>query len=61
MKCNELTKMLEKAKCYVARHGKRHDIWYSPITDKTMPVPRHGSQEIPKGTANNIIKVLLGQ
>ncbi|MCD7721281.1 MAG: type II toxin-antitoxin system HicA family toxin [Prevotellaceae bacterium] len=60
MKCNELTRLLTQGNCRIVRHGKRHDIWQSQVTEKKMAVPRHGSQEIPVGTAQNIIKTLLG-
>ncbi len=61
MKCNELIRRIEDSKCYLVRHGKRHDVWYSPITHKTVAVPRHGSQEIPSGTARSILRDLLGK
>lgn len=56
MKTSELTKMLRKAGCYIKRHGSSHDIWYSPITDKSFPVGRHPSEEVKTGTANNILE-----
>ncbi|MDY3215864.1 MAG: type II toxin-antitoxin system HicA family toxin [Sodaliphilus sp.] len=60
MKYSELFKRLKRAGCSIVRHGARHDIWYSPITVKQLPVPRHGSKEIPPGTLKNIEKELLG-
>lgn len=54
MKVSELVKILKKNRCYLKRHGKNHDIWYSEITGKQFPVPRHPSQDIPKGTFENI-------
>ena len=54
MKTSDLLKQLKKSGCTFVRHGKRHDIWESPITGKLFPVPRHGSKEIPTGTANEI-------
>lgn len=56
MKTSELTKMLSAKGCYFLSHGGRHDNWYSPITGKTFQVPRHQSQEIPKGTQRQIEK-----
>lgn len=56
MKTSELTRMLSAKGCYFLSHGGRHDNWFSPITGLTFQVPRHGSQEIPKGTLKNIIK-----
>jgi len=54
MKTSDLLKQLKKNGCTFVRHGKRHDIWGSPITGKLFPVPRHGAKEIPTGTANEI-------
>lgn len=55
MKTQELIKLLKKNNCYISRNGSRHDIWYSEITEKEFPVPRHKA-EIPTGTLNNILK-----
>lgn len=46
MKVSELQKILKKINCYIIRHGSRHDIWYSPVTGKQFPVPRHPSQDV---------------
>lgn len=56
MKTSELVKILKKGGCYIIRHGKRHDIWYSPKTGNKLEVDRHGSKEIATGTANTILK-----
>lgn len=56
MKTSELKKMLSAKGCYFLRHGGRHDHWYSPITGLIFQIPRHDSQEIPKGTQKNILK-----
>lgn len=56
MRYNELERMLRKAGCYIADEGKRHTMWYSPITDQTFPVPRHKGQEAKNGTVNSILK-----
>lgn len=55
MKTQELLKILKKSGCYLLRHGKKHDIWYSPITGNEFPVPRH-KVEIPNGTLKSITK-----
>lgn len=55
MKTQELIKLLKKNKCRIIRNGSRHDIWYSEITGKQFPVPRHKA-EIPVGTLKNIQK-----
>lgn len=54
MRTQELIKLLKKNKCKLIRHGKRHDIWYSEVTGKSFPVPRHKA-EVPKGTADSIL------
>lgn len=54
MKTSDLLKQLKKNGCTFVRHGKRHDIWESPITGRLFAVPRHGAKEIPTGTANEI-------
>jgi predicted RNA binding protein YcfA (HicA-like mRNA interferase family) len=55
MKTQELDKLLKKSKCRIIRHGAKHDIWYSEITEKQFSVPRHKA-EIPVGTLNNILR-----
>lgn len=56
MKYSELEKMLKKAGCRVDHEGKRHTMWYSPITGKTFPVLRHQTQDAKAGTVNAILK-----
>lgn len=56
MKFSELIREIESAGCYIKRHGGNHDWYYSPITDECFPVGRHLSQEVPKGTLDNIRK-----
>ena len=58
MKQNELVRIMKAAGCTLVKHGARHDMWYSPITKNKTFVPRHSSQEIAKGTALQIRKVL---
>ncbi len=53
MKLSELLKLLSKNNIELLRHGKRHDIYYSPITGKEFPVPRH-AKEIAEGTLKSI-------
>lgn len=55
MKMSELLKLLKKHNIELIKHGKRHDIYYSPITGKSFPVPRY-SKEIAEGTLNSIKK-----
>lgn len=56
MKYSELERLLKKAGCRVDHEGKRHTIWYSPITGKTFPVLRHKGQDAKPGTLDNILK-----
>jgi predicted RNA binding protein YcfA (HicA-like mRNA interferase family) len=57
MKTSEATRKLAKAGCYFVEHGKEHDCWYSPITEKRFRLPRHGSQELATGTKKSIEKL----
>ncbi len=41
MKYSEIERKLRKAGCYCVKHRKKHDWWYSPITKKHFPIPRH--------------------
>lgn len=54
MKASELKKLLRANKCYIQREGSNHEIWFSPITGKAFPVPRHGAKEVATGTVMNI-------
>jgi predicted RNA binding protein YcfA (HicA-like mRNA interferase family) len=56
MKTSEFLKKAAKIGCYFVSHGKEHDVWYSPVTDKFFRVPRHPSQEIRSGTLNSMMK-----
>lgn len=55
MKLSELLKIFGKNSIELLQHGKRHDIYYSPITKKKFPVPRH-AKEIAEGTLKSIKK-----
>lgn len=54
MKTSELLKKLKQNGCYFLRHGKRHDIWFSPITNKQFPIPRY-KDEVKSGTSRSIL------
>ncbi|MDO5509539.1 MAG: type II toxin-antitoxin system HicA family toxin [Weeksellaceae bacterium] len=56
MKYSELHRKLKKAGCYIKREGKRHPIWYSPITGKEFPTGRHPNQEVSTGVLKQISK-----
>ena len=55
MKTSELLKLLKQNGIKFVEHGKRHDIYRSPITGESFPVPRHKG-EIAKGTLGSILK-----
>jgi predicted RNA binding protein YcfA (HicA-like mRNA interferase family) len=55
MKRSELLRLFNKNNIILLEHGKRHDIYYSPITGKKIPVPRH-AKEIAEGTLKSIKK-----
>lgn len=56
MKTSELKRLLRQYGCYQEGEYNGHERWYSPITEKHFPVPRHDSKEIPSGTLNRILK-----
>lgn len=56
MKNSELKRQLRKGGSYMVGQYENHEKWYSPITGKTFPVPRHDSKEIAQGTLNKIMK-----
>ncbi|MCD7745950.1 MAG: type II toxin-antitoxin system HicA family toxin [Lachnospiraceae bacterium] len=56
MRYSELEKKLKKAGCKILREGANHRIWYSPMTEKSFPVSRHRTEEVPAGTLKSIIQ-----
>jgi mRNA interferase HicA len=56
MKTSEFLKRAVKAGCYFVSHGKKHDVWYSLVTNKYFRVSRHQSQELKGGTLNSMLK-----
>lgn len=54
MRTGELLKLLKQNGIILKRNGKKHDIYYSPITNKFFPVPRHKT-EIAEGTLKSIL------
>ncbi len=55
MRLTELLKLFRKYKIVLVRHGKKHDIYFSPLTGKEFPVPRHAKELVP-GTEDGILK-----
>ena len=56
MKTTELRKKLLDSGYTLVRHGANHDIWYSPITQRRFPIPRHTAKEVASGTLKDIAK-----
>ena len=56
MKISELLKVLKKDGWELYRNGSRHDIYRHPNKIGQIAVPRHGSQEVAKGTLQQILK-----
>lgn len=54
MKTSELHKRLKQNGCYFIQHGKKHDVWFSPITNRKFYIPRH-KDEVKTGTLKNIL------
>lgn len=55
MKFSQLQKLLEQDGWYIERTGKHH-IYAHPARPGKIPVGKHGSQEVPKGTQLSILK-----
>jgi predicted RNA binding protein YcfA (HicA-like mRNA interferase family) len=50
----KVRKILDEHGCYFVRHGKGgHDIWYSPLTNRNIPVDGKIDK---RHTANGIMK-----
>jgi mRNA interferase HicA len=56
MKISELLKLLTADGWYLYKHGKKHDLYRHPTKSGQIPVPRHQSQELKKGTERAILK-----
>lgn len=54
MKYSEVEKKLAKAGCRYVRDGKKHPIWFSPITGKEFQTSHHKSEEVKIGTLKSI-------
>jgi len=56
MKYSELEKLIkQETDCYFHRNGSRHPIWINPETDVLFELSHHKSQEVKKGTLNDIL------
>ncbi|GAB6011257.1 type II toxin-antitoxin system HicA family toxin [Viscerimonas tarda] len=56
MKYSEVERKLKAMGCSLYRNGKRHPIWYSPITGLTFELSYHPSEEVKNGTLKSISK-----
>lgn len=56
MTVNEILKILKKDGWYLHRNGKKHDIYRHPTKVGQIPIPRHPSQELARGTQESILK-----
>jgi len=56
MKWSEIKRLTDKAGAIFVRHGKRHDVYKNPVTGAIFLIGRHRSEEVPKGTANDVLK-----
>ncbi|MBO4469183.1 MAG: type II toxin-antitoxin system HicA family toxin [Bacteroidales bacterium] len=57
MKYTELKRKLRAIKCYdTGAQANGHPIWYSPVTKKYFKLSNHGTQEVPRGTLNQIMR-----
>lgn len=55
MKKREMERKLKEAGCRLLRQGANHEVWVS-AEGKRIYLPRHKAQEIPKGTAESILR-----
>jgi predicted RNA binding protein YcfA (HicA-like mRNA interferase family) len=56
MKTSEFLRKAAEVGCYFVSHGKEHDVWYSPVTERYFRVSRHKSQELKGGTLHGMLK-----
>lgn len=54
MKYSEVEKKLKKAGCYWVKDGKKHPMWFSPITGRFFQLGYHRSEEVKDGTLKSI-------
>jgi predicted RNA binding protein YcfA (HicA-like mRNA interferase family) len=54
MKYSELEKKLKARGCRWLRDGKRHPLWYSPVTGREFAMSYHKNEEVKLGTLKTI-------
>ncbi|MDR7209974.1 type II toxin-antitoxin system HicA family toxin [Flavobacterium piscis] len=55
-KVNEVIRLLIEDGWFLFKHGKKHDLYRHNIKENQIPIPRHGSSELAKGTHLSILK-----
>jgi mRNA interferase HicA len=58
MKSSELVRKYQQAGWIEIRKTGSHKIFKNPNTGETVPVPYHGSKEVPTGLARKLLKKL---
>ncbi len=57
MKYTELERLLKRNGCYdTGEQANGHPLWFSPKTGRVFRMSNHGSQEVPRGTLQQILK-----
>jgi len=56
MTVSALKRLLNQNDILLKREGGNHDLYFSPLTGHTFPVPRHKTQELPMGTLSAILR-----
>lgn len=60
MKYNELVRQVKELGWYLLRSTGPHDTYAHPTIEGRITMPRHGSKEVPTGTAKTILKQARG-
>lgn len=55
-KVSQVLKLLKEDGWVLLRNGSRHDLYHRPTKPNVIPLQRHGSQELAKGTLHSILK-----
>jgi len=56
MKYSEVERKLKKEGCYFLKDGKKHPIWFSPISGKEFQLSKHRSEEVKNGMLKSICR-----
>ncbi len=52
----ELKREFKEAGCRKIHEDKKHEKWFSPITEENFQMGRHDNEEVPKGTEMKLRK-----